>query len=305
MDNFLIRLATKEDADEVLSLMRACFGERDFFHNAWYEWWNYSCPTGYNRNYVAIDGDKIVGAEALLPIRIKVNNQIIEGLLSNNSMVHPDYWGKGLFTQLVKYALSSEAVELALGVPNRNSYHAFLKTGWIVPSDLVFIAKSSFRDKRYKAREVVTFDDRMGRLLCQIAEQSNFMVIKDYRFLNWRYHRPDKTYRLFVFERGDDVDGYMALKYFDERGYKKTHILDIGAGNREAFDDLILAAESCARGRDVLNCWQIENSIYRDWFAYNGFVETEESNPLILFASSHQDIKPINWWFCLGDNDVY
>lgn len=309
----MIRLATREDTDEVLSLMRACFGERDFFHRAWYEWWNYSCPTGLNRNYIIIDKatGKFVGGEALLPIKIKINGEVVTGSLSNNSMTDPDYQGRGLFTHLLRYCVSNEEAfqsRLSLGVPNKNSYAAFVKTGWKVPSELTFIGKFSFRNKSYKSKEVPAFDARVDKVLHQVAEQANFMVFKDHRFLNWRYRqRPDKSYRLFVFENRGNIDGYMVLKYFDDNDYKKTHILDIMACSEEAFDDLILAAEQCALERDELNCWQIKHSICGRLFTNNGFTETGEKNPLILHTNYGQEIElePSNWWFALGDNDVY
>lgn len=313
MDNFLIRLATKEDADEVLSLMRACFGERQSFHTAWYEWFNFGCPTGFNRNYITIDKamGKIVAGEGLLPIKIKVNDEVVVGSYSTNVMTHPDYQRRGLYTQLARYCLSAEEAfqsRLTLGVPNENSYPGHIKVGWKVLSDLVFIAKFSFRNKSCKSKEVPAFDARVDQVLRQVAQQANFMVLKGHHFLNWRYkERPDKSYRLFIFENKGNVDGYMILKYFDDNGYKKTHILDIMVASEEAFDDLILAAEQCAVGRDELNCWQINHGIYREWFARNGFVETTAKNLLILHTNYGQDIepKPSNWWFALGDNDVY
>lgn len=313
MDDFLMRLATEEDTEDVLSLMQACFGDREFLNKAWYKWFYFGCPTGFTRNYIAIDeaARKVVGAYGWLPIRIKVNAQVVNGSLAINAMTHPDYQGKGLFTQMGRYCLSCEEAfrsRISLGVPNHQAYPGHVKVGWKVYSDLSFIAKYSFLGKPCKSKEVPVVDARVDQLIQHVAGRANFMVLKDHRFLNWRYQqRPDQKYRLFVLENKGNIDGYMILKYFSEDGYKKTHILDIMAYSEEAFNDLVLAAEQCSSGRHELNCWQVRHSIHEELFTNNGFVVTEKKNILIIHANYGQDIelKPENWWFALGDNDVY
>lgn len=313
MDDFLIRLATREDIDDVISLMRACFGEREFLHRKWYEWFNFGCPAGFNRNYVAVDKatGRMAGGYGLLPVKIKINGQILDGSLCTNVMTHPDYQGKGLFTQMGRFCLATEEAyqsRISLGVPNENAYRGHMKLGWKVLSDLVFIAKFSLRNKPHRSRGVPAFDRRVGKLLAQHAQKANLAVAKDYQFLNWRYpKRPDKKYRLFVFEDGGSVEGYVALKYFDDNGYKKMHIVDIVASSEAAFDDLLLAAESCASSCDEINCWQVSHSICEKLFAHNGFVATARKDILIMHTNFGENMvpEPLNWWFALGDNDVY
>lgn len=309
-----IRLATNEDAEEVLSLMRACFGEREFLNKKWYSWFNFDCPTGHNRNYVAIDNatGRFAGSYGLLPIKIKVNDQVMDGSLCTNVMTHPEYQGKGIFTLMGKNCCANEEKyqsRFSLGVPNKKAQPGHMKVGWYHLSDLTFIAKFSFRNEPFKSKEVQKFDEKIDGLISEVSGSVNFMVMKDHKFLNWRYLlRPDKKYRLFIFERNGDVDGYMVIKHFDDpSGYKKTHILDILVRTKEAFDDLILAAEHCSIGRNELNCWRIDHNVFEKYFADNGFVEKEDKDVLIAHTNYGERIepKPINWWFALGDNDVY
>ena len=313
LGEFVVRLATSEDTMEVLHLMRACFGEREAINDAWYQWFNYGCPTGPNRNYVAIDKQtgRFAGGYGLLPIRIKINNEVVDGSLCTNVMAHPDYQGRGLFTSMGRYCLSAEeafGARATLGVPNENAYPGHMKVGWKLLSNLAFVAKSSFRDRTCKSVEVAAFDSRVDHLIRQTSQQVNFIVEKDYRFLNWRYtRRPGRAYRLFVFEDDGDVGGYMVLKYFDGDGGRKVHILDVAACTQEAFDDLVLTAERASSGRDELNCWQIGHSIYEEFFSGNGFAKAGKEDVLIMRTNFGNELVPesSNWWFCLGDNDVY
>ena len=75
----------------------------------------------------------------------------------------------------------------------------------------------------------------------------------------------------------------------------------------QSFKQLIYCAEEHAIGRHELNCWQIDNSMYFDWFKKEEFYSTTEKNILTMIYLK-EDMKkpnPSNWWFTLGDNDVY
>ena len=308
------RIATEEEVEEMLGLMRACFGEREFLNREWYEWFNFYCPMGQNRNYVAIDSitGHFVGGYGLLPIKIKVNDQIMGGSLCTNVMTHPEYRRIGIFTQMGRQCLANEGEyrsRFTLVVPNQKAYQGHMKMGWRHLSDLMSIAKFSFRDRSFKSKKIQKFDERVDNLIHEISMHANFMVIKDHKFLNWRYQqRPDKSYKLFIFERNGDIGGYMVLKHFNAPdGCKKVHIVDIMVRSKEAFDDLILAAEHYTIGRDELNCWQIKHSIYEKYFDDADFIETGDKDVLIVHTNYGEKVepKPFNWWFALGDNDVY
>lgn len=61
MNDFLIRLAAKDDSDKVLSLMRACSGQRECFCRAWYEWFNFRCAAGFiDKGLQEVKGRKAV-----------------------------------------------------------------------------------------------------------------------------------------------------------------------------------------------------------------------------------------------------
>ena len=315
MDNFLIRVAHESDTNNVLALMRVCFGERDFFNLSWYNWFNFTCPTGDNRLYVMIDmtSGRFVSGYGLLPIKVRYNSEIYNASLCTNVMVHPDYQGKGLFVKMGLHCLANEKNYnslLSLGVPNKNALPGHLKVGWQILSPLIFISKKDFRRAQTETKKVDKFDKRINNCIYLLTNKVNFMVLKDHNFLNWRYvDRPDKRYSIYVLEERQEIFGYVVLKYFNDNGYKKAHILDICATNYDSFSELILTAELFASELqcDELNCWQIQNSIYKDWFFKNGFSETSQGNVLIIYSNmdERKDPDPENWWFCLGDNDVF
>ena len=269
----------------------------------WFKWFNYSCPFGENQIYVAEDQDKIIGAYGLLPYKIKFNDEVVDGYLCTNVCVLPAYQRQGIFINLGRFVIGDN--KLALGVPNLQAIKGHLKVGWELLSNLDFIVSYNSDLGSFKSTRLGRFDKRFNSLLS--VDKMRFAIVKDYKFLNWRYFdRPDKEYQVYAYKDADTVLGFIVLKYFEKDDYRKTHILDIYAINQDIFDDLITTAKTFTHIRNCneINCWQIDNSIYADWFHKRGFELSTNRNVLIIRDNLNK-IKKNNWLFMLGDNDVY
>ena len=293
---------------EYLELFHNCFPHFQYSIDR-FKWFNSCCPTGKSRTYLLFDeDDKIIGALSALPINIKLNKNQINGVLLTSGMIHPEYRSKNLFVQLEKYLIEKEkelGTSVFIGAPNKNIFRSHLKTGLTVSANLDFIGKFSFNKKENKCEQIQIFDDSFNELQNAIAEQSNFILSKDTYFLNWRYFQhPDNEYLVYARFLNNKPVGWVAIKQFNDNGYLKTHILDIAAVDFNVFKDLINQAEYFAHRRHELNTWQIDNSIYSDWFEKLGFIPTPNKNVLITFGLSKRLVKS-DWWFVLGDNDVY
>jgi hypothetical protein len=276
-------------------------------------WFNYDCPTGANRIAVIEDPTvgKLIASYGLLPIRLRINGREINASLCTNVNTHPEYQGKGLFVRIGKYALGREeefATPVSLGMPNQRAYPGHMKVGWDVMCKLSFLEKHDCKSKPHRCQKIDQFDERFDRFQKHISERFSFIVVKDHRFMNWRFvHRPDQHYTSFVYEDQSDIRGYVVLKHFDDKDYRKSHILDIQAEDDDAMQELIAAAETFAEGRDELNMWTNPNNPYRQIFLAHGFYEKEGQDLLIIHFNygEKEAVAEGSWWFCLGDNDVY
>jgi len=277
----------------------------------WYQWYNFNCPTGQKHEYQILEDKKLIGLLGCLPIKIKVNDETLNGGLLTNGMIHPEYRGKNLFVELEKFLIDSErrsGSKLLLGVPNRYIFRSHLRCDLRVLDNLDIIGKFNFSDRPGDCREIFRFDDSYQYLQRRMKEKTNMYIVKDPDYLNWRYFmRPDKKYRCFAYYEGDTPIGWIVIGEYDEKGYKKTHIIDINATSIDIFKKLIRAAENLAHGRHELNCWNSAYSTYRRWFLESGFIPTTEKNVLIGkgLDLDTEHIKKEDWWFCFGDNDVY
>lgn len=84
--------------------------------------------------YFAYDGSKAIAFYAAIPVRMCYKNETELAAQSVNTMTHPDYSGKGLFTKLAQMTydkLAEAGIRFVWGFPNQNSEPGFLsKLGW-------------------------------------------------------------------------------------------------------------------------------------------------------------------------------
>lgn len=307
---FRLRRANRSDDRAILRLIDAAYGRPQ--PAALWRWWNYACPTGHSRTYVAeeIRTSKIVSSYNLHPIRVWYNGQRFNASLCTQVCTHPRYQGRGLFSLTARYALNQEQVfnsPVSVTVPNQLALPGHLYVGWEKAADLTFLEKRRLGPVAFQASRVLAFDERVDSLILRLEGQFTFLVEKDHRFLNWRYAKPGSQYLFFQHENQGRVDGYMVLKYYEEDGERRTHLLDIMADSEGVFRDLIACAESSSMGRDVLNVWSVTGNPWEPLLRTMGFEEA--GSPRVFLTRRNfgnlERLPEGPWWFCLGDNDVY
>jgi GNAT superfamily N-acetyltransferase len=122
------------DEESIIELFRTVFN----VETTLVKWtWRY-IENGINLKLIMLAesaaGD-IIGQYALCPIRMKVDGKEIIGSFSLDTMVHPDWGGRGIFVDLanaVYDAAVGSGIPLTYGFPNVNSHHGFInKLGWM------------------------------------------------------------------------------------------------------------------------------------------------------------------------------
>lgn len=90
-------------------------------------WLYFQNPRGNVKGFDAFDGEQIVAHYACIPI--KINGYIGDSLLSLNTATHPDYQGRGLFSELALKTFDSVSTTYAnvIGVANAKSVGGFFK----------------------------------------------------------------------------------------------------------------------------------------------------------------------------------
>jgi GNAT superfamily N-acetyltransferase len=92
----------------------------------------------------ATDGDKVIGFQSFFHWPMDIGGKFTHAYQSGNSLVHPDYRGKGLFGKMLNYIHTEEAHmphNLLIGFPVEMSFGAFMKNKWHNPFDLQWYIK--------------------------------------------------------------------------------------------------------------------------------------------------------------------
>lgn len=208
MSNYIaIREASPADTDQILALMDEVFSKQQYFASTRSrESWNWKYEKnvfGKPIHIVATSDERIVGFRSFWPWELVCRGQVLKAYQPVDTVVHPDYQGKGLFTRL-----TVKAVELAMKIntdllfnfPNQNSLPGYLKLGWNYVAKLPWLVKplkpfhllKTLKNKEKATPVELDEKYRITPELCSdMVERENFDGLlrtkQSKEFLWWRY----------------------------------------------------------------------------------------------------------------------
>lgn len=238
----------------------------------WINWWNWTYfnnPSGTSRIWLAIHDGKIIGHDALIPVKIKAGKDIVKGSQNIDLKVHQDYRRLGIFFALSKKMFKEagkEKIHITYGFPNEQAYLGHLKHGWfdvyslrvfikplntenilkkyIVNKSLLkiltiivnFIIKVLFKSRLSPKSDDITitmvssFDKRINDFWRKVSADYNIIVTRNMEHLNWRYAKiPNVRYSIYVAEEKGQICGYIILKCMKTQDLTFGLIFDIFA----------------------------------------------------------------------------
>lgn len=257
-----IRAYREGDEKQMLELRKIAISEtRD---SQWWQWMYRDGPAGPAYVMLAEAKQKIVGQHAVMPVRLKIMDQVTKGGHGFDLMVHPEYRHQGIFRTLGTELAKSSGVRgrsLSFGSPNDQSRPGFIK--WLqdidiceVPSLVKIIDWGNVFKSRYgipafagnllgfvrehmtrrispsrnagvEIEQVSSFDERIDKFWLKASQIKGIMVVKDMKYLNWRYvAKPGNEYRIFVAKRQLEIAGYIVLK-MEKGGQNRGFIVDL------------------------------------------------------------------------------
>ncbi|WP_306054541.1 GNAT family N-acetyltransferase [Natronococcus wangiae] len=234
-DSYEIRRYEPADRDAFLALFEEVLGGE--MGTEWFRW-KYEANPYVDHVPIVIaerDGD-VVGARSFFPLPLAAGTDRYTAFQPCDSMVHPDHQRRGVFTRMNEAAIERyDDVDLFFNFPNHRSLPGNLKLGW----EIVSTRETYYRVQnptawlsqlepiepvvRALARGYVSARDRLAdssdgfelswydrvpsSLLATLAGSetvSQFHVVRDETFYEWRFENPNRTYRAGVATRGGD-----------------------------------------------------------------------------------------------------
>lgn len=147
---------------------------------------------------VAVEGDKVGGFQSFFYWPLRRGKEVVPAWQSGNSLVHPDFRGKGLFAKMLDYIHLPESgfdAELLIGFPVEMSYNSFIRNKWKNPFDLTWYIKVGYPLRSlFKGNSIAISNSEFSRNTTEFECHDEIFRVE--------HSRPFDEYR-FTYQKGE------------------------------------------------------------------------------------------------------
>ncbi|MFT3909278.1 MAG: GNAT family N-acetyltransferase [Ferruginibacter sp.] len=275
------------------------------------QWLHHQNLVHDNAIYYAMKGDALAGIYTALPVIFKVNDSLLPGLQSIDTLTDIDHRGKGLFIKLANRLYDEEAANkfaLVYGIPNENSAPGFFtKLKWtsfgeapflLKPFNIFFFVKKIFKRKKQTdfswsnyifdapktyhvnmntvIKSIDLFDDAYDKMWKVAGKDIKVCVDRSAAYMNWRYvTKPAEFYYRYGLYINDQLSGAIVFtikhKHDGLVGYIMELIFD--PANKKAGDQLMrFSSRLCRQHKvDAMLAWSLPGCFNRATYKKAGY----------------------------------
>lgn len=299
--------------------------------------------------YAAYIGNEMVGFYAAVPYEYVIGEEKTPVGMTCGVMTSSKYRGKGIFTKLGRYSTNamSKYVPFLTGYPIRAAViPGHLKVGWKIAFELPLFVKvlksDSFMASKGKVwmkyiinpivkiynginnihanRKYTTeiFDNvneiPVGESWDEFINTWNHTVrnhlIKDDRFMKWRYSRPGNTYHFIFLKSKGRIVSFAALRFVEKLGVPTLCIMDMMSIDNKSLSTLHYSIYELAKqgNAELILCMMSKKSAKEYNLVSNGFIKSNNIFKLIIKnltnEFSDEELLPEkNWHLMWVDSD--
>lgn len=287
--------------------------------------------------FVAKDGDRLVGARSFFPGRVFYKDSWYAGAQAGDTMVHPDYRGRGIFTALLNYSiqeLGERQLNVLYNFPNQNSLPGNLRQGAKKYADIVSAVKildplrAARREKQihyavpilpvraelpapngYALTVETSADPQVDQLFFQTFSAADIAVQdRTGRHLNWRfgkYPNPRKAYRFLHLWHEGSLAGYAVLSLSGNGVGEMTDYLVRGHDLR--LFNLILKGSAAwfkSHKASHLKTWYTFPQ-HRLLLLSRGYLPKKSKVAFVTRFLAPVPLEQAPWYISMGDTDTF
>lgn len=308
------------DESSILQLFHASFGKP--LSGVFWKWRFLENPVNKAMIKLMWDKDKLVGHYAVSPLKMAIGNEVLLSSLSMTTMTHPEYAGRGIFSDLANALYQDESnksnLKAVFGFPNNNSHYGFIKNlKW---KDLTQVPVFSISVSALKKTDCQNIEHINGFSQEHVNTGQKltapFLVHtqRSLNYLNWRYtDNPVNTYDIFQFRQSNDVY-YAVVKVFSsfsQEGQFEVDILEFAfPADGHLLLQLLNAIKEYYRSLALLkiNVWLPLADEKHIQLEKIGFVNTLPVTymGIRVFDHAYSELEDSrNWMYSMGDSDIY
>ena len=287
--------------DDYLGLLGEAWGGGALRGDA-FDWWFDGNPAGSLRSIALMDGEA-VGAAGHTFQRFVVDGSERLVQFSVHAATTPRARGLGIFRAL-ELRHEEQGRELGsgfvLGFASAPTHPIFLgPLGW-TQIDWRRVWARPLPIGRKRARSLERFGERHEAVAASVAPRLRNHVLRDSRYLNWRYVESPREYRLLESEGGG-----FAVVGFTRRSRLRLALLMELIGEEEDIGVLLGGALAAARGSAALLA--VPSPVLpRSRLLRHGFIPTRTRLDLIGKGLAEPlDSRSEAWTVSLGDTDFF
>jgi GNAT superfamily N-acetyltransferase len=267
-----------------------------------FDWWFEGNPAGSMRSVAVRDGE-VVGAAGHSIFRLVVDGRQRLGQISVHAATTPSARGLGIF----------RAIQLRHEEQGRD-WGSICVLGFVSdPTRPIFVGPLGWTriDRRRvwarplpigrkRVRRLERFEERHETVAAAAAPRFRNHVLRDSRYLNWRYVESPRDYRMLE----ADLGGFAVVGIARRRGVRLALLMDLVAEDAEV-GVLLSGALAAARGSVALLAVP-SPVLTRSILLRRGFVPTRYRLDLMGKGLSEPlDSRSEAWTFSLGDTDFF
>lgn len=258
--------------EDLVTLARSYYDTGEIISSDYLTWQYNQNPSGFPLYSLAYHGDQIIGQYLVIPIRYRYQESFYPGTLSLNTLTHPDFQGKGLFTKMASstYALcASSSIDFTIGFPNPLSYGGFIKKlGFreigscnllVKPIRPFHVFLDFMKQKKVKHGGDIAFswtnvvkgnvvlsnfdlnEREQYEIFWNAVEKPKIMTDKDFEFIRWRYFEiPGRKYHVIQSKREGKITSICILRIEKVLMTNTAVIMDFFALNSHLEDGKLL-----------------------------------------------------------------
>jgi GNAT superfamily N-acetyltransferase len=288
--------------DDYLGLLGEAWGG-EALGGETFDWWYDGNPAGSMRSVALRDGE-VVGAAGHSLHRFVVDGRQRLAQYSVHAVTAPAARGLGIF-QALELRHEEQGRDwgstAVLGFASPPTHGIFLaRLGWTQIDRTRVWAKPLPIGRRTGTQPVERFAERHDAAYAVVAPRLRNHVVRDSRYLNWRYVDSPRRYRLLEAESG----GFAVVGFTKRRGITLGLVMELVSEPADAAA-LVRGSVAAARGSAALLAVP-SPSLPRARLARHGFVPTPYRLDFMGKGLAEPlDARPKAWSFSFGDTDFF